>query len=119
MPSQKKYSIWQPSKEEEEIMIRNFENATEAEKNKISFVQINLGELGIYRAEIPSEARRQFAYDIINTLCKKSAKEKPSKGMIFAKKLLARSFTSLKKSSEGGKNKNQQHNTPTSEDLFK
>ena len=71
MSNCKKFNIWRPSTEEQEIMNRFFEKATATEKGKISFVQIDLGELGIYRSEIPAESRRQFAFDIINALCEK------------------------------------------------
>lgn len=125
MPNAQKFNIWRPSKEEQEIMNRNFERATATEKNKISFVQIDLGELGVFRSELPAESRRQFAYDIINALCEKGItpprpKDKKSKGRIYANNLLARSLTSLKRSSEGGKNKtsNQTDNNQQQEDFF-
>ena len=119
MPNPQKFNIWRPSKEEQEIMNRFFERATAAEKGKISFVQIDLGELGVYRSELPAESRRQFAFDIVNALCEKGSKGKSSKGRVYANNLLARSLESLRRSSQGGKNKHQQQTTNNQqEDLF-
>lgn len=82
-----------------------FDNATPAERSKLSFVQIDLGELGIYRAELSKEARRQFAVDIISCLATKGHKNKNTIGGNYAYTVLAKSFSLMKRKSEGGKNK--------------
>lgn len=82
-----------------------FEQATPIEKAKISFVQINLDELRYYAEQSP-KGKRQFFADLCNALLSKGAKSKNTLGYELAKNSLARSYTSLKKSSEGGKHKN-------------
>ena len=87
----------------QEQMNAIFENATALERSRLSFVQIDLGELGIYRAELTRDEKTQFARDIITGLESKGAKCKESKGGGFAKNLLSRAFYALKESIESGK----------------
>ncbi len=91
-----------PTKEEQNEMNKNFDNATALERSRLSFVQIDLGELGIFRAELTPTEKTQFARDIISGLESKGAKCKNSKGGKFARNILARAFWILKKNIESG-----------------
>lgn len=100
MPANKKNHL--PAKELQEIMNSIFDKSTPAERSKLTFVQIDLGELGVYRAELTNEEKTQFARDIINGLSTRGAKLKNSKGGDLAKNVLARSFYFLKESIDNG-----------------
>ena len=78
-----------------------FDNATPAERSRLSFVQIDLGELCIYRAELSKEARRQFAVDVISCLATKGNKTKNTIGGNYAHTVLAKSFLLMKQKKRG------------------
>ena len=91
-----------PTREEQEEMNKALEDATPVERSRISFVQIDLGELGAYRAEIPPELARKFASDLVNGILDKGKKAKNTAGGNFARDIIARSFHLLQQKIKGG-----------------
>lgn len=95
-----------------------FENAAAEEKIELDFIQIKISELITVRLYLHGNEMRDFWRDFM-TVLKKRRKTKETAGQKYAYNLLAKAFYAKKRKSEGGKNKNQQHTTPTNEDLFK
>lgn len=92
-----------PTPEEQKELNAAFERSTTEERARISFVQIDLGELGNYRVEIPPTLARQFAVDFVRTLCCRQKTKENSPGQDLAFNLLSRAFDQYKRNSEGGK----------------
>lgn len=91
-----------PTKQEQDEMNRIFDSAPNAEKSRVSYVQIELGELGAYRAEIPSSMARKFASDIIDGFLNHGTKPKETPGGTLARNILSRAFFRLQESIRTG-----------------
>ena len=96
-----------PTKEEQDKMNKALDKATSLEKSSISFVKIDIAEWGALRLEIPSNVAKQFAFDIMTGILSKGTKIKNTPGGMFAKNVLARSFSFIMNSSENGKKGNE------------
>lgn len=93
-----------PTPSEQKELNKKLDNATPSERSRLAFVQIDIAEWGAVRLEIPSNLAKQFAFDVMNGILSKGNKIKNTPGGIFAKNVLARSFSVMMNSVESGKN---------------
>lgn len=91
-----------PNETEQQQMNKALDRASPTDRARISYVLLDLGELGQYRANIPSNMVRRFCVDIVDGVLSKGNRCKDSDGGALAKNILARAFNLLQKQIQAG-----------------